>query len=69
MTDPAGPQPAASVEALKRLKEMETEWDAKLVRAREETARRLAKAREAAEAERSNDSANRSVVAWKWSAP
>lgn len=50
MSDTAGPEPVASVEALRRLKEIETAWDAKLAQARADAAKRVAKAREAAEA-------------------
>lgn len=50
MSDSAGPEPVASVEALRRLKEIETEWETKLTQARAEAVQRVAKAREAAEA-------------------
>jgi len=41
--------PAANVEALKRLKEVETAWEATLAKTRSEVAARVALAREAAE--------------------
>jgi vacuolar-type H+-ATPase subunit H len=41
--------PSASIEALKRLKEVETGWDAKIVQTRAEIAARLSLARDASE--------------------
>ena len=50
MSETGGATASASVEVLRKLKEIENDWDAKLVAARAETAARLTKSREAAEA-------------------
>lgn len=49
MSEPMGAVPAANVEALRRLKEVENDWEAKLAQTRSEVAARVALARDAAE--------------------
>ncbi len=49
MSEPMGAVPAANVEALRRLKEVENAWETKLAQTRSEVAARVSIAREAAE--------------------
>jgi len=50
MSNAPGPVPSNSVDELRRLKDVETEWEAKLAAAKTAAQERLVKAREAAEA-------------------
>jgi vacuolar-type H+-ATPase subunit H len=49
MSESMGAVPAANVEALRKLKEVETTWETKLAQNRSEVAARVAMARDAAE--------------------